>query len=152
MFLEHLADLRSTLKRKSVKVTEIPKWGTYLRRQWEDRFASHLNNEEKKTIYLHDQGRFCGYLWHLFSYEKKDCLQEEKADKAFDEIPKKVCYVFYQHDDDALIIENSSSVKADDFINEKDVYIVDKGFNWTYVRTHETGWCGPYFSRKDKKK
>ncbi|WP_246027621.1 DUF4275 family protein [Lysinibacillus antri] len=25
---------------------------------------------------------------------------------------------------------------------------VDKGFNWTYVSTHETGWLGPYFCRK----
>lgn len=25
----------------------------------------------------------------------------------------------------------------------------NKEFNWTYVRTHETEWCGPYFSRRD---
>ncbi|WP_230322433.1 MULTISPECIES: DUF4275 family protein [Bacillus] len=25
-------------------------------------------------------------------------------------------------------------------------YVVDKGFNWTYVQTHETGWYGSYFS------
>lgn len=34
-----------------------------------------------------------------------------------------------------------------------DVYVTGKGFNWTnvrtHVRTHETGWCGPYFSRKN---
>jgi hypothetical protein len=31
----------------------------------------------------------------------------------------------------------------------KDIYVVDKKFNWTYVVTHETGWCGPYFNRNN---
>ena len=30
---------------------------------------------------------------------------------------------------------------------ESDVYIVAKDFSWTYIRTHETGFCGPYFCR-----
>lgn len=29
-----------------------------------------------------------------------------------------------------------------------DVYIVAKDFSWTYARTHERGWCGPYFCIK----
>jgi hypothetical protein len=80
---------------------------------------------------------------------KKGCLKEEQADKAFNKERKSACYVFYQHSDDALILENASSFTADDLINEYDIYVVDKEFNWTYVKTHETGWCGPYFSRKN---
>jgi hypothetical protein len=123
-------------------VTEIPKWGTYLRKRWEDNFTSHISTDEKKSIYL------CGFLWHIFSYEKRDCLQEEQADVAFNRILKKSCYVFYQHSNDALILENVSLLTVDDFVHEQDVYVVDKGFNWAYVRTHETGLCGPYFSQK----
>lgn len=77
-------------------------------------------------------------------------MKEERADKAFNKEAKQFCYVFYQHSNDALILENASSLTAEDFVNDEDVYVVDKEFNWTYVRTHETGWCGPYFSRKDK--
>ncbi|MGP7819664.1 DUF4275 family protein [Niallia sp. 01092] len=143
-------DLISSLRSKKVKVTEIPKWGTYLRKQWEDNFANHLSEKEKKAIYLYDEGRWSGFLWHLFSYEKKKCYKEEQADIAFNRESKRSCYVFYQHSDDAVILENAFSLTADDFVNEHDVYVVDKGFNWTYVRTHETGWCGPYFSRKNK--
>lgn len=143
-------DLVSMLEKKKVKITEIPKWGSYLRKQWEGNFANHLSENEKKSIYLCDIDGLCGYLWHLFSYEKKNCFKEEQADIAFNKEIKKFCYVFYQHIDDALILENASSLNADDFLNEKDVYVVDKEFNWTYVRTHETGWCGPYFSRKEK--
>ncbi|MFX3660985.1 MAG: DUF4275 family protein [Ectobacillus sp.] len=141
-------DLVSSLKNKKVRVVEIPKWGTYLREKWEDNFAGHLSVKEKKSIYLYDGDGCCGFLWHVFSYEKKKCLKEEQADIAFDRELKNSCYVFYQHSDEAYILENTSSLTAEDFTNEEDVYIVDKGFNWTYVRTHETGWCGPYFSRK----
>lgn len=135
-------DLVSSLRSKKVKVTEIDKWGTFLRRRWEDNFANHLSDKEKKSIYLYD------FLWHIFSYEKKNCLKEEQADIAFNKKLKKSCYVFYQHSDDAFILENASSLNVNDFLNEEDVYVVDKGFNWTYVRTHETGWCGPYFCQK----
>lgn len=144
-----MIDLVTLLKKKKVKVIEIPKWGTYLRKQWEDNFVNHLSDKEKKSIYLYEDG-CCGYLWHVFSYEKRKYLKEEQADTAFKKEPKQSCYVFYQHLDDAYILENASSLTAEDFVNEEDVYVVDKEFNWTYVRTHETGWCGPYFSRKDK--
>ncbi|SCM11283.1 Uncharacterized protein BCRIVMBC120_05479 [Bacillus wiedmannii] len=29
-----------------------------------------------------------------------------------------------------------------------DIYIVDKEFTWTFVKTHEHRWYGPYFARK----
>jgi hypothetical protein len=70
-------DIVGLLKNKKVRVKEIPKWGVYLRKQWENNFANHITHEEKKSIYLYDDGGACGYLWHLFSYEKKDCLKED---------------------------------------------------------------------------
>ncbi|WP_338789470.1 DUF4275 family protein [Metabacillus sp. FJAT-53654] len=59
-------DLVSSLRNKKVKVTEIPKWGRYLRKKLENNFANNLSDKEKKSIYLYDDG----YLWHIFSYEK----------------------------------------------------------------------------------
>lgn len=144
-------DIVDILKNKKVNVTEIPKWGAYLRKQWENNFANHISDKEKKSIYLYDNGGFCGYLWHIFSYEKKDCLKEEQAEKTFNNELKDTCYIFYQHSDYALIVKKANMFTADDLIDETDIYIVDKEFNWTYVKTHETGWCGPYFSRKNGK-
>ncbi|NPC91861.1 DUF4275 family protein [Bacillus sp. WMMC1349] len=141
-------DLVSLLRMKKVRVIEIPKWGTYLRKQWEDNFVNHLSDQEKNSINLYDEDGLCGYLWHVFSYERRKHLKERQADIAFNEQSKQSCYVFYQHTDDALILENASPLTAEDFGNEEDVYVVDKEFNWTYVKTHETGYCGPYFSRK----
>lgn len=145
--MEH-RDLVTILKSKKVKVIEIPGWGTYLRKQWENHFADHLSYKDKKKIFLYDEDGFCGYLWHLFSYKRRASLQEEQADTAFNKEWKETCYVFYQHSEEAYILEKSKAITADLFENEEDVYIVDKDFNWTYVRTHETGLCGPYFCRK----
>ena len=139
------------LKNKKIRVKEIPKWGAYLRKQWENNFGNHISHEEKKSIYLYNVDSACGYLWHIFSYEKKDCLEGEQAEKAFNNEPKNTCYVFYQHSDYALILENASMFTANDLLNETDIYVADKGFNWTYVKTHETGWLGPYFSRKSER-
>lgn len=145
-------DLVDKLKNKNIKVKEIPKWGTYLQKEWEKNFANHLSDKEKRKIYLFDNGGFGGYLWHLFSYKKKDCLEGEKAEEAFNNEPKNKCYIFFQDSEYALLLENASMFNTDDLTDETgiDMYIVDKQFRWTFVITHETGWCGPYFSRKGK--
>ena len=70
--------------------------------------------------------------------------------QSLDKLPDRF-YIFYQHSDYALIVKKANLFTADDLIDETDIYIVDKEFNWTYVKTHETGWCGPYFSRKNGK-
>lgn len=140
--------LTDILKSKKIIVTEIPKWGTYLRKQWEDNFANHMSLKEKEAIHLYDDDGACGYLWHLFSYKKRDCLQGEEAEKAFNNEHKNDCYIFYQHENTALMLEEADALNVNDLLDESDVYVVDKDFNWTYVKTHETGWCGPYFSRR----
>ncbi len=132
---------------RNSKFREIPKWGTYLRKRWEESFADHLNDQEKSDIYLFDDNGLCGYLWHLFSYKKKDCLKGEKAKTAFNQETKRSCYIFYQNSDYAVVVESAAALQAIDFEQQEDVYVVDTEFTWTYVQTHEDE-CGPYFSRK----
>ena len=74
-------EIESILKNKKIKITEIPRWGTFLRKQWEDNFANHLSIEEKKNIYFWNHSGFCGYLWHLFSYEKKTVYKDKQPKK-----------------------------------------------------------------------
>ncbi|WP_233434072.1 DUF4275 family protein [Geobacillus stearothermophilus] len=48
-------------------------------------------------------------------------------------------------------MEDASGLKAADLATENDkidLYVVDSEFNWTFVMTHESGWLGPYFSRR----
>lgn len=45
-------DIVDKLKRKNIKVIEIPKWGAYLRKEWENNFANHLNDKEKSYLFI----------------------------------------------------------------------------------------------------
>ncbi|WP_066063025.1 DUF4275 family protein [Neobacillus soli] len=112
------------LKDKGILVIELKDKGKELRNQWEEAFAKHLSISEKRKIYFHQ------HLWHVFSYDK-------------------ACYIFYQNNENTLLLENARGLKADDILNEidgylTDVYVVDKDFSWTYIHTHEF-FLGPYF-------
>lgn len=130
--------LTEILQKLSIQYTEAGKWGKYLRGVWEKEFAEAISSDEKRKIYLHD------FLWHLFSYEKVEAFAKDYAKNSFNNELKNRVYVFYQHSDYALTIENAKNIVAEDFNYEDDIYIVDTEFQWTYVNTHETA-CGPYF-------
>ena len=51
--------------------------------------------------------------------------------------------------------EKSFSMSAQDPTAEKlddytEIYVAAADFSWTYIKTHEGDWCGPYFYRKEK--
>jgi hypothetical protein len=131
------------LGNKNIKFTVVNKWGQYLRGVWEDNFTDQLSSDEKKKIYLEQ------YLWHVFSYKKAPCLKNDQAIKEFNKVIKSqsTCYIFFQHFDLALMVESSSGITSEDLALDDDVYIVDKDFKWTYVKTHEDQ-CGPYFATR----
>ncbi|MFQ6178852.1 DUF4275 family protein [Bacillus paranthracis] len=135
------------LRKKNMKVREFRNWGVYFRKRWEDNFANHLSDEEKEDIFLYGDKYRCGYLWHIFSYEKKKCLEGKEAENTFHNEGKKECYIFYQHCDDVLLIKDASLLSMDDMY-KGDIYIADREFTWTFVKTHEHRWCGPYFAKK----
>lgn len=131
------------LKDKGILVIELKDKGKELRNQWEEAFAKHLSKSEKRKIYFHQ------HLWHVFSYDKLFCLERQKARAAFNMKKKNACYIFYQNNENTLLLENAIGLKAEDILNEidgyiTDVYVVDKDFSWTYVHTHEY-FLGPYF-------
>ncbi|MGI8305282.1 DUF4275 family protein [Bacillus paranthracis] len=135
------------LRKKNMKVREFRNWGVYFRKRWEDNFANHLSDEEKEDIFLYGDKYRCGYLWHIFSYEKKKCVEGKEAENTFHNEGKKECYIFYQHCDDVLLIKDASLLSMDDMY-KGDIYIVDREFTWTFVKTHEHRWYGPYFAKK----
>ena len=119
-----------------------------IKNKWIEVFAGHLTKKERRKIYMNQ------YLWHIFSYEKMPCLEGTKARNAFDELKEKEYYIFYEdwvYDCDlseykgkTFEILNGDKINAKNFNKDKDIYIVDKNFKWTYVKTHES-YCGPYF-------
>ncbi|MCP3764805.1 DUF4275 family protein [Domibacillus sp. A3M-37] len=136
------------LKSKGILVTKLISKKEDLRKQWEEAFAKHLSKSQKGKIYFHQ------HLWHVFSYNKLSCLEEQKARDAFNKVKKKGCYIFYRDNQSVLLLENAKILKAEDILKDvddclEDVYVVDKDFTWTYVFTHEE-YCGPYFYQSKK--
>ena len=108
---------------------------------WENTFAGNISQDAKNSIYYEQ------FRWHIFSYEIQPCISKDAAKDAFDSINKDELYMMYQNSPYVTMLSNASAIKASDFDNEQDVYIFDKSFAWTYVRTHES-MCGPYFTFK----
>ena len=132
------------MRYKELKVVDIPKWGTFLREQWRINFASHLSNEEQKSIGMD------GFLWHLCSWEKVNCLEKDAAIAAFKKQSKIKCTVFYQFIDEAYLVQNAQTLNVEELPYDKshmfygDIYIMDWELNWTFIMTHSDD-SGPYF-------
>ncbi|MBM7706375.1 hypothetical protein JOD03_001278 [Chryseomicrobium aureum] len=138
-------NLHTELLKIDPRTRVLTGWSAYLHAKWEEAFASHLRPAGKKRIYLKDVGYYSGYLWHVFSYQTNEHLSGSEAISAFHALCKKRCFVFYQHSNDAFLIEDASCIDMNILQNEEDIYLVDADFTWTFVITHETETCGPYF-------
>jgi hypothetical protein len=144
-------DFFHKLKSKKIQVSKTKEYGNDLRKKWEEAFVSHLGPMEKKQIHLHTVSGSSGFLWHVFSYEKRVCEKEEQAVLAFNQQYKNTCLIFFQHADEVFLVEEASDLKAEDLLladgEHADLYIVDREFKWTFVVTHEHGWFGPFFCK-----
>ncbi|TRZ39147.1 DUF4275 family protein [Niallia circulans] len=135
------------MKNKQLKRLEIPKWGTYLRGRWRECFASHLTVEEQQAICMDN------FLWHLCSWEKVTCLQQDGAIRAFLQQTKHKCTIFYQFIDDAYLFEHADTLTItdlpyiEDHMDYNDMYVMDWNNKWTFIMTHERE-CGPYFIQR----
>lgn len=109
-----------------------------IRELWDNTFANNINKETRDSIHYNQ------FKWHIFSYEKQDCLNAEEARIAFDTESKDELYMMYQNSPRTIHCSQAKEIVATDFDNQQDIYIFNKDLNWTYVHTHEST-CGPYF-------
>lgn len=135
------------MRYKEFKVRDIPNWGTYLRKQWRDSFASHLSKEVQREIWVDD------FLWHICSWKKVSCLEKHQAIEAFLHKKKQKCTIFYQLIEDAYLLDQAESLTVQDLPYDRlhmyhgDIYIMDWDRKWTFILTHEEE-CGPYFIQR----
>ena len=94
-------------------------------------------------------------LWHVFSWGGPPYLEGDEARRAFDALNYDTAHIFrdgYRREKGFDISEAGVTAKissADLDKEQGDVYVTDKDFRWTYVRTHEDDLCGPYFCQLD---
>ena len=110
--------------------------------RWTKLFAAPVSKEDRKKVYFEQ------YRWHLFSFELLKALSDNEARAAFNTEPKDSIYLFWQHRDQAYLVENAHLFKAEDFDHDfipfSDFYLFSPEGKWTYIHTHES-MCGPYF-------
>lgn len=135
-----IARLHEDMRARGIELKTSTIDRSVLKSKWEDRFANGLKSKDKKEIY------FDSYMWHIFSYERKESRIGSKAKQAFNKVKKTEVYGFFQNEDKAFYINNAELLKASDLDHLDDVYIVDSDMKWTYIHTHELQ-CGPYFVR-----
>ncbi|MDP4183200.1 MAG: DUF4275 family protein [Bacillota bacterium] len=118
-----------------------------IKKTWENSFVPIETNKEKIHIDC--------MLWHIFSYNVRECEEGEDAINSFKAVLKDSVYIFYQRIDIGYKIDNSIRAFTFDDLSQfitdfetADIYITDKGFNWTFVKTHEDGLLGPYFCKR----
>ena len=131
--------------KKNVRYTELS--DEALMKKWLSTFGKDVDKNMLEEHVI----SYGNHLWHLFTWGEVPCLQGDDAKKAFDELQYeeaiRFCDGYAGHIEKASVIEKVTA-KAVDKDRASDVYIVAKDFFWTYVRTHEEGWCGPYFCKK----
>lgn len=115
--------------------------------QWIRNFAPDLPKTEYEK-YIKDQ-----YIWHVFSWkliEPDGLLVGDDARHAFDNVDKAACICCDMHGNggvtDMLEPQYNTAAKIDAGLTE--FYVVAKDYSWTYIKTHEGDFCGPYFLRK----
>ena len=100
----------------------------------------------------------CNFLWHIFSYEYVPCLKDDEARAEFDRIAYDKAIRFHDGfggkitDVSETVKISAASLDKEKKRGAQDVYIVAEDFLWTYVKTHENGWCGPYFCYRKPEK
>jgi hypothetical protein len=129
------------LQKRGIEFIRNDVTSTILKLSWENNFAIGLTKEDKDEIYFNQ------YMWHIYSFEKREALTKTKARRNFNRIKKNHVYVFFQNNEDVFYIDKAELLKACDFDLYDDVYVVDIEMRWTYIHTHEMQ-CGPYFTRK----
>ena len=94
---------------------------------------------------------FGNHLWHLFTWGNVSCLEGDEARNASDDLQYTEAIRFYDgYSNNIEDVSEVGKLSAEELDNDprSDVYIVANDFSWTYVRTHEGDWCGPYLCIK----
>src|SRR6186713_2005377 len=108
----------------------------HLQQLWRETFALRVHDATGKWTHLQ-------FDWHAFSYEFVYCLERDKALSAYESQVVSEVLVLPSMDE-GLACRCKTSTRP--ILDGLDAYICDPDFGWTMVFTHETDWCGPYFT------
>lgn len=130
------------------------------RRKWVDLFA-----EKNPSIPLHKcpnckgfaKGDYWGYDWHGISYRDNSsefqCEGYVEILNSLSMGDAEVVVIFEENCSSPGLVAQFRYIKKFLCVNKgkgyEDIYITPKDLSWTLVLTHERGWFGPYFVKKE---
>lgn len=112
--------------------------------QWLRHFAPGLSKPQYDK-YVKNQ-----FIWHVFSFNllpSGNLLVGDAARHAYDMAEKSNCIFCIMFGKSGVTDTFTSCFDSASTIDAKftELYVIAKDFSWTYIKTHEGDFCGPYF-------
>jgi hypothetical protein len=110
-----------------------------LAKRWRETFSAGTVKATGVAVHL-------GFDWHAFSYEFVFALAGEAARAEYrrKQRPQRFTVLLGETICQGFSCEAETLPWLDNA--RLDVYVVSEAFTLTMVFTHESGWCGPYFT------
>lgn len=116
-------------------------------KRWLRLFASKVPKDMIKKHVL-APGNF---IWHVFSMKMLpdgSYLEGNSAREAFDKADKAGARYHKPFASAGAPGPKYHSPCAADLDKLTEIYVIADDRSWTYIKTHEGDWCGPYFCRR----
>ena len=120
--------------------------------RWLAAFAEGISKKQLEK-YFTSRGN---HIWHVFSWE----LLPEGSFLTGDDAREAYNHLSHRERETALFIEPFENKHPETFSMEWqessayhldgriEIFVMAEDYSWTYIKTHENDWCGPYFYRK----
>lgn len=139
-----MADFDATLRAAGGQVHQLPahrRWD--LMRRWREVYARNLHLATGKWTHR-------GYDWHTFSYGYAPAQADFAALRAYEGLAVPARAIVCPHDDRLPAVEIIGGARLPDFREHGlDIMVWPDDLAWTMAFTHEDGWLGPYFCRRE---
>jgi Domain of unknown function (DUF4275) len=113
-----------------------------LLQEWRHVYARWLYITSGKWTYR-------SYDWHVFSYNHAPAVARDKAVITYASLSPPPHTVICPHDERLPALEILDGLLPDFRNSGLDIYVWPDSLDWTMAFTHEDGWFGPYFSRRE---
>ena len=108
---------------------------------WAEWYHHFARNVDEKFMQNHVYAKGC-FPWHIFSFDMVEHIYTEDEvipDRLWELLENSEYYVLQGWDYDSAQVERSSKIKDIKMLINRniEIYITDKKFKWTFIKTHE---------------
>lgn len=135
-------EIEKMRKKNKVIIRELSSF----EKKWLRLFAADISKKDFDEHINHG-----GYIWHVFSWKMKpeeSFLTGDKAREAFDNAQKEGAVYYEPWPQNGPHNPKYDSPSSSDLDELVECYVIASDKSWTYIKTHEDGFFGPYFYKK----